>query len=306
MKPRNIHHLTGVMLLGLGAWGCLPGASAQTAEEATAAQAIPRAQPVEITPPPVAQPPNETTPPVATAVNPDAGNSGAPVDPQQPVELRILSPRPNEVVALSDVDVFLELKNYQVREAGNRLRIILDNGSPFTAYGTAKPITLPGLAEGGHTLRVFAAKPDGTLLRDAKAFAMCHFYVKKKDFQNYAGSDKPCLTVNLPAGDEIDTDLEGRVCFDYTVGCPSGNDTGTVKVHYIMEGYEGYLTDPGPVYWGNIPVGRHKLVVELFDANGQLIIGAYNRVERVFEVRQVLKAKPVGPEESGNATVIPQ
>ena len=255
--------------------------------------------------------PDQPVSPALPAVNntenrPEAmGNSAASQEPQvpQPVETGILYPHEKEVVPAGALDVFFEVKNCALAEGGNALRVVIDNQPPVTLYNCIRPLTLKDLKDGGHTIRAYLIKADGTMIREVKAFAMRHFYTRKKDFNNYIDPAAPFLTVNLPSGDFMDTDADGKVCFDYDVHNLSAGAGSGFKVRYALEGYEGFLAEPGPVYWSNIPVGKHKLTVELFDKDGRALFGIFNKVERVFEVRQLLKAKPFVPGESVPETV---
>ena len=257
--------------------------------------AVPEPVPVQALPSVPVEPAPANTP-AAT----DANGAALEVPLPQPIETAIVAPHQKEVVPPGPVDIFFDVKNGTLMEGGNALRVVIDNRPPVTLYNSIRPLTLKDLRDGGHTIRAYIAKPDGTMLREAKAFAMTHFYVRKKDFQNYTDPAAPFLTVNLPSGESMDTDADGRVCFDYEVrNAPAATGPGVeYKVRYALEGYEGYLAEPGPVFWSNIPVGKHRLVVELFDKNGQPLFGIFNRVERVFEVRQLLKARPFVPGET--------
>ncbi|MDX6767720.1 MAG: hypothetical protein SFU85_13135 [Candidatus Methylacidiphilales bacterium] len=263
-------------------------------EPASAPSTPPRAEPVaDDLPLPIPQS-AETQP--LPAVNPEAGRDGQPTDPSRPIEVRILSPRSREIIPTSTVDVFLQVDNYLLAEEGNRLHVLVDNQPPQPWHDVARPFPLKNLNQGGHTVRVLAVRPDGTSLRQPGAFAMVHFFVKKKDFQNYTDPTLPFLTVNLPAGGPASLDANERLCFDYWVHNVDFSGEHAVRLRYKLDVYEGTLTEPGPVLWANLQPGRHRLLVELFDAAGQPIFGPFNRVEREFEIRQILRAVPLPPE----------
>lgn len=226
----------------------------------------------------------------------NSGYDGLPMDPSRPIRIQILSPRPDEVVGSQDVDIFLDLDNYKLAENGNRVHVIVDNQPPIVRTDIAAPISLKNISEGGHSVRAMVVKPDGTWLHDEGCFVMVHFYVKKKDFQNFVDPKLPFLTVNLPMNETVMMDEEDRILFDYRIHVPEG-DKGAYKVRYKMEGYDGFIEQTqGPVLWSNITPGRHQLTVELFEKSGKPVFGIFNRVERTFEVRKVLKAAPVDPE----------
>lgn len=235
--------------------------------------------------------------PAAPVVAPDAGRDGLPTDPALPVAVRIISPRPREIIPTAVVDVFLQVDNYLLAAEGNRLHVFVDNEPPVPWFETTRPFPIKGLNQGGHTVRVLAVRPDGTSLRQPGAFAMVHFYIKRKDFQNYIDPALPFLTVNQPPSGPAALDANDRLCFDYWVHNVDFSANPGVKLRYKLDAYEGTLAEPGPVLWANLQPGRHKLLVELYDATGQPLFGPFNRVEREFIVRQVLKAVPLVPDE---------
>jgi hypothetical protein len=291
------------VVLGLvWALGVLPlvGQTPAAAPESPGGGA-PRAEVVEAVPSPDAEPSPSPTPaplpePVTPVPSPLAGRDGLPTDPTLPVTVRIISPRPREIIPTTVVDVFLQVDNYLMAEEGNRLHVLVDNEPPVAWHETTRPFPLKNLNPGGHTVRVLVVRPDGSALRQPGAFAMVHFYVKRKDFQNYTDPSLPFLTVNQPAPGAVQLDANDRLCFDYWIhNVDFAAETG-VKLRYKLDAYEGVLNEQGPVLWSNLQPGRHRLLVELFDATGQPIFGPFNRVEREFEVRQVLRAVPLAPE----------
>ncbi len=233
------------------------------------------------------------------------GMDGIPKDPSRPIQLDIVSPTDRQILTSQDVDIFLKLENYQLGPAesgGNRLHYILDNQPPRVITDAISPITFKNLSQGGHTIRVFAVRPDGRMFRNPEAYAMRHFYVIRKDFQNYTDPDKEYLTVNLPTGEQVATDEEGRIIFDYklhNVVAGSG-----YELRYKIGAYEGYLSQDGPVYWSNLSTGKHRIEVELLKDNRQPAIGPFNRVDREFTVEKVMRAEVVIPGAGAEAEVM--
>lgn len=224
------------------------------------------------------------------------GMDGIPIDPTQPVTLEIEYPSDRQILPSQDVDVFIRLNNYQLGEkdsAGNRLHYILNNDPPRPIYDAISPITIRNLSQGGHTIRVFAVRPDGRMFRNEEAFAIRHFYVIRKDFQNYTDPGLEYLTVNLPSGEQVATDEEGRIIFDYKLhNIEAGQG---YELRYKIGAYEGFLAQDGPVYWSNLAAGKHIMEVELLKPNRQPAIGPFNRVKREFSVARVKRAEPVEP-----------
>ncbi|HWN08839.1 MAG TPA: hypothetical protein VNO50_06100 [Pyrinomonadaceae bacterium] len=101
--------------------------------------------------------------------------------------LRIVSPAANAVIAGSKVDVKLDLsgdlRGYMPHKdpatgLGNHIHVILDN-EPYEAYyELGQPFELRNVAEGKHTLRVFASRPWHESYKNDGSFQMVTFTVK--------------------------------------------------------------------------------------------------------------------------------
>ncbi|NBS54192.1 hypothetical protein EBT23_01250 [bacterium] len=124
-----------------------------------------------------AEPHQEPVRKAERAVKPPT-NTGAPIHAGHPVRVVVESPKEGEVMPWETVDVFVRAENYAIGDGGNRLHVILDNGSPIEHANELKPVVLHGLAPGAHVLRIFAVKPDGKMLADPEASVRLNFYVR--------------------------------------------------------------------------------------------------------------------------------
>ena len=101
--------------------------------------------------------------------------------------LKIVSPAANAVITGSKVEVKLDLsgdlKGYMPHKdpatgKGNHIHVILDN-EPYEAYyELGQPFELRNVAEGKHTLRVFASRPWHESYKNDGSFQMVTFTVK--------------------------------------------------------------------------------------------------------------------------------
>jgi len=242
---------------------------------------------------------NQSSPIIAESSVPGStGMDSIPIDPTRPITLQVEYPNDRQIVTSQDVDIFINLDNYKLGpqgSGGNRLHYILDNQPPQPLYDAVSPITFRNPSQGGHTIRVFAVRADGRMFRNAGAYAIRHFYVIRKDFQNYTDPAKPYLTVNLPTGAQEKTDDQGRIIFDYKLhNIQRGQG---YELRYKIGAYEGFLTQDGPVYWSNLASGKHRIEVELLKDNRQPVIGPFNQIEREFTVEKIMRAELVLPEE---------
>lgn len=295
-KPRRRHlnTLFAILAINLFAWAAHaqePAASPApppTTATTSSTDSVPATLPA--TPGANAQP---IATPALQPINP--GYTGAANDPAKPVVVRIISPKPEEVLNSNTVDIFLSVENYTLAEGGNRLHVIVNNNDPMPLHDLRQPLTLKELPEGGHTIRVLAVQPDGHSLSNPEAYAMTHFFVRKKNFQNYAAANAPYLTVNLPISGIVDVEDGGRVWFDFRAHNATLAPNG-YRVHYRINNVEGTITAAKPVYWDGMKPGRYELMVELLDAAGSPVLGVFNQVKRSFDIRAAVKALPVEPE----------
>ena len=221
-------------------------------------------------------------------------NTGAPIQAGQPVRVVVESPKEGEVMPYETVDVFVRVENYAIGDGGNRLHVIVDNGSPIEHSNELKPVVLHGLAPGAHVLRIHAVKPDGKMLADPEARARVDFYVRRKDFSNFQPEDHPYLTVNLPKDGMAFPDPEGKVWLDFRAHNVTLAKEG-YRVRFRLDGVETVLTSGEPYAWTGLSEGRHRLVVELIDEEGDPVAEMFARVERTFEIPRTVKA--VNPKE---------
>ena len=223
-------------------------------------------------------------------------NTGAPIQAGQPVRVVVESPKEGEVVPWETVDVFVRAENYAVGDGGNRLQVIVDNRSPIEHANELKPVVLHGLAPGAHVLRVYAVKPDGKMLADPEAHARVNFYVRRKDFSNFQPEDHPYLTVNLPKAGTAFPDAEGKVWLDF-----HAHNVALSRVRFALDGVETTLPSGEPYGWTGLSEGRHRLVVELIDEEGDPVSEIFARVERSFEIPRTVKA--VNPQQVDEANL---
>ena len=246
-----------------------------------------------------AEPHQEPVRKAERAVKPPT-NTGAPIHPGQPVRVIVESPKDGEVMPWETVDVFVRVENYAIGDGGNRLHVIVDNGSPIEHSNELKPVVLHGLAPGAHVLRVIAVKPDGRMLTDHEARVRLNFFVRRQDFSNFQPEDQPYLTVNLPKDGMAFPDPEGKVWLDFWAHNVTLAKEGH-RVRFRLDGVETILPTGDPYAWTGLSEGRHRLVVDLIDEDGDPVAGIFARVERTFEIPRMVKA--VNPHEVDSANL---
>ena len=211
------------------------------------------------------------------------------VPADQTARVIIQSPNEGEVMPWETVDVFVRAENISLGEGGNRLRVIVNNGSPIEHTSELKPVVLHGLPPGAHVVRAYLVKPDGKMFTNPEARARANFYVRRRDFSNFQPEDHPYLTVNLPKDGMAFPDPEGKVWLDFRVHNAMLSKEG-YRVRFRLDGLETILNSPEPHAWTGLSEGRHRLVVELIDEEGDPVSEIFARVERTFEIPRMVRA----------------
>ncbi|HQR66410.1 MAG TPA: hypothetical protein PLB02_03355 [Thermoanaerobaculia bacterium] len=232
--------------------------------------------------------------------------------PTGPIEVKILSPKPGEVIHVpaaavgqppakgASVEVKLEVKNWESfqdpkTKCGQGIAIIFDNGPAAIHYDPTKPWLYPKVPAGTHTLRAFPVRPWGEAVREAGAFALVTFSVGEKDGKNAPDPKAPLLTVNrprtkIPKGQKVLLDF-------FVTGCVvAGKDVpDSCRVRYrVDELPEVILEKPDPVWLADLPVGRHAYVMGLTH-EGKIVDGPFNLHQGTFEVVDTATPAPPAP-----------
>jgi hypothetical protein len=235
--------------------------------------------------------------------------------------IKIVSPRKDEVVNGSRVEVKLDLsgdlKGYMPHKdpttgKGNHVHVILDN-QPYEAYyELGQPFELRNLAEGGHTLRVFPSRPWHESYKNDSAFQMVKFTVKGggdaskptttnsgqtmappregKDFPASAAGDvhpsKPLLTYSRPKGEYKDADADPIMIDFWLSGAKLKGDGGEYRVRYIVDDDEPKFIDKWePIWLSGWISGKHTVRLELLDKDDRPVEnGGYNTTSREISV----------------------
>jgi hypothetical protein len=238
--------------------------------------------------------------------------------PTGPVELKILFPKPGEVIPIprtavgqphakgASVEVGLEVRNFETfrdpaTKCGQGIALVFDNGPGAVHFDPSRSWVYPKVLPGTHTIRAFPVRPWGESIKEAGAFAMVTFSVDAKDGKNSPDPKGPLLTVSSPRGKYTKGE---RVLLDFLVsGCTvtARDVSGSCRVRYrIDERPEVILASADSVWLTGLPVGRHAYVVGL-TRDGKLIEGPFVLYQGVFEVVDSAAAPAAPPKASGPA-----
>lgn len=246
--------------------------------------------------------------------------------------LKIVEPKAGAVVNNSTVSVKLEisgdLKGYKPHmdpetKMGNHIHVILDN-QPYEAYynieGSA--FELRNVADGEHTLRVFASRPWHESYKNEGSFQMVKFSVKNGNADNTkptttasgqqmsnansnvntaptpegkamqptvggaVDSTKPLLTYSRPKGEYKGADADAIMIDYWLSGAKLIADGGEYRVRYTVDGGEPKFSIRWePIWLQGWTAGKHTIKLELVDKEGNVVDnGGYNSTTREFTV----------------------
>jgi hypothetical protein len=250
-------------------------------------------------------------------------------DAASPV-LKIVSPASGSTINSSTVPVQLDLsgdlKGYQPgmnpeTKMGNHIHVILDN-QPYEAYYNidGKPFELRNVADGEHTLRVFASRPWHESYKNEGSFQMVKFTVKDgnantnqptttnsgqqmsnanantaptpegKAMQSSAGgavdAAKPLLTYSRPKGEYKGAEADPIMIDFWLDNAKLTGDGGEYRVRYSVNGGEPkFIEKWAPLWLQGWTAGKHTVKFELVDKDGNVVDnGGYNSTSREITV----------------------
>lgn len=216
-----------------------------------------------------------------------------PLPEPKTIECKITSPLKNEVLNQSNIEVFIETSaSPDVTEKMN-FHVIVDNNPPIVHEDVRFPLAIKNLTDGAHLVRVIGVHK-GTGLSYPGAYAITRFFIRKKDFKNLVELDIPYLTVNLPLDGQILFEDTTDAFLEFFIQNAPEDLKNQLHVRYTLDRQVFLLNSLLPVCWKDLAQGRHELIVELINVSGTPILGPFNRVERKFEIVQVMKPLPAG------------
>jgi hypothetical protein len=207
-------------------------------------------------------------------------------------QVKILSPRPDEVLQDTEVAVRLRVQDLPVfrdeaLELGPHLQVVLDNQPVKDVYDVSEPLTLKDLAPGTHTLRVFAARPWHESFKNEGAFAQTTFHIFTKTPENNPDPTQPLLTYGYPEGS---TGAEPILLDFYLTNAPlhlvaqedAEDEIADWKIRCTING-ESFIFDRWqPIYLKGLNPGKNWVQLELLNETGKPLPNAFNNTVRLI------------------------
>ena len=208
-------------------------------------------------------------------------------------QVRILSPRPGEVVERSTVSVRFQVRGLPLFkddtwQLGPHLHVFLDD-QPYTAvYDASEPLVLEDLAPGTHTLRVFASRPWHESFKNEGAFDQRTFHIFSPTPQNAVNASAPLLTYSRPQGRY---GAEPIMLDFYLTHAPlhlsaqedPKDDLHDWRIRCTVNGQSFVFDQWQPIYLKGFQPGRNWVQLELIDETGRPIDNRFNNTVRVID-----------------------
>lgn len=203
-------------------------------------------------------------------------------------QVKILSPRPNQTLEDTQVEVRLQVKDLPLFKdedlaLGPYLQVLLDNQPYAQVYDTAEPLTIEDLAPGTHTLRVFAARPWHESFKNEGAFAQSTFHVFTPTPVNNPDPNRPLLTYNYPQGvygaEPILLDFYLTNAPLHLVAREDSQDAiPDWQIRCTINGESFTFDRWEPIYLKGLKPGKNWVQLELLSESGNPIPNAFNNV----------------------------
>ncbi len=208
-------------------------------------------------------------------------------------QVRLLSPRPGEVLSDTTVTVRLQVRGLPLFknddwQLGPHLHLFLDNEPYRAVYDLSEPITFENLAPGTHTLRVFASRPWHESFKNQGAFDQRTFHVVAPTPQNELDADAPLLTYSRP---QSSYGAEPIMLDFYLTNAPlhmsaqaeANDDLHDWRIRCTVNDQSFVFDQWQPIWLKGFKPGRNWVQLELIDEAGNPIDNRFNNTVRIID-----------------------
>lgn len=252
---------------------------------------------VEEAPEPVVEAPAEPAPPSLPEI------AFGPTTPsEQPAKLpqvKIAAPKMDQLVAkdAENLAIKLDVKDWNTHHGGPHIHLILDDRPYMAIWDPKEPVKIadllgPGetLQEGEHRLVAFASRQNHESVKAKGAISVVRFWVGKKGKSDWKPNADPMLVFSRPKG-TYNGALADNVLVDwYLVNAQLGDKhqvKATVNGPGLAEsGHVAKVTEWRPWALDYLRSGDYTITLELLDAAGEPVPGAWNKTTRTITVNR--------------------
>lgn len=207
-------------------------------------------------------------------------------------QVKILSPQPDEILQDDKVTAQFQVQDLPVFknqefDMGPHLHVILDNQPYIAVYDLDRPLVLPELSPGTHTLRVFASRPWHESFKNDGAYAQTTFHIFTKTDDNNPDPTQPLLTYSRPKGNY---GAEPILLDFYLTNAPlhlvaqenSQDEIADWRIRCTINGSSFVIDRWEPIYLKGFKPGKNWVQLEFLDEQGNTVKNAFNNTVRVI------------------------
>ncbi len=221
-------------------------------------------------------------------------------------QARFAAPADGAVVDSASVDVTVEVDSFEagiqtetpraqeIANSGNgqHVHIIVDNGPYMANYNPGEPFDIGTLEEGPHTAVVFPSRSYHESVKNPGAHDIVNFYVGEESGEFMLNPDDPAIIYSRPKGTYSGAGAE-RIMLDFYLNNVELSTDGYSARYTIQSADAAADAEPlatitldewVPAFVTGLQSGTYVVTLELLDAEGNVVDGAFNRTEREITV----------------------
>jgi hypothetical protein len=169
-----------------------------------------------------------------------------------------------------------DTKNCANSTDGQHIHLILNN-QPYTAH--YEPTFEQEIQPGHYVALSFLSRSYHESIKTPDAFVLRQFTVGDAEAEE-VDLGGPNLFYSRPKGTYSGEDTKKILLDFYLINSDLSQDG--YKVRATINGHEFILTEWVPYFVEGLPMGENEFIIELLDANGNLVESPFNRTERTI------------------------
>ncbi len=220
-------------------------------------------------------------------------------------QARFASPADSSVVDSANVSVVVDVMDYELgvqtetpraeeianSANGQHVHVIVDNGPYMANYEAGTPFPVGELSDGAHSAFVFPSRSYHESVKDTSAYDMVNVYVNEESGEFTLDPSQPTIIYSRPKGTYSGAGAE-RIMLDFYLHNVTLSDDGYKARYEIRE--QGAqetlasitLTEWTPAFVTGLESGTYVVHLQLLDADGNVVPGAWNDTEREITVER--------------------
>lgn len=223
-----------------------------------------------------------SNPPAKTEGGAAAVREPSPVDPKSPPQIHLSGIDEGQLVN-GPVRVSVNVENYPMEADWQGAVVVLDDLPGKKVFKSGESVDFADtLQPGPHALRAYLVRAWGESLRLPQAFTQLNFFFGKKSGKALLPAQAPSIVLNSPQGSYRGADAK-KILLDFVVANTQISERKH-RLRYTLNGEKRELTSWDAYYFQNLAPGTYTLKVEMTDASGKAVRGAFTSARSVFTV----------------------